>query len=108
MYLTLAIPRGQVALYSGSAEADSKTFVLTAKRGRTTNGICSNPFLEQNFKTISSDIQVVIHEDNKSWSYNETTTMVLPDREEPFVHIDYHELRKTGAATPNPLASNPT
>ena len=47
---TLTIPRGQTALAIGSARADSTSFELVARRGETSNGICSNPFLEDSFQ----------------------------------------------------------
>ena len=49
--LTLAIPRGQVALASGQCDPDATAFEVTAERGLTTYGIASNPFLDHNFTT---------------------------------------------------------
>jgi hypothetical protein len=56
--MTLAIPRGQVLLASGPAEAGASDFELTAERGSTVYGICSNPFLEASFRTESYRIHV--------------------------------------------------
>src|SRR5881392_3945636 len=44
---TLAIPRGQTVMAFGHAAKDATSFELSAERGVTTNGICSNPFLEE-------------------------------------------------------------
>ena len=41
---TIAIPRGQTVMAFGHAARDATSFELSAERGVTTNGICSNPF----------------------------------------------------------------
>ena len=100
---TLAIPRGQVALASGKAAHDSTTFEVAASRGVTDYGICSNPFLEHAFRTDSYRIQVTIHPDD-TWSYDETTLLVIPGKAEPFHHTDRNTLHRAAEATPNPMA----
>lgn len=77
---TLAIPRGQTAMAVGQATADARLFGLEAVRGSMSNGISSNPFLEQQ------------------------TTLVIPGRAEPFLHTDRNTLMKIGEPTPNPTA----
>jgi hypothetical protein len=44
-------PRGQTAIAVGQAAPDAKSFMLEAVRGSLTNGIVSNPFFEQAFRT---------------------------------------------------------
>ncbi len=88
---------------SGTAAPDATSFRLEAHLGSTTWGICSGPFLERAFKTTHVEVNVAIH-DAGSWSYDETTTLVIPDRAEPFLHTDTHHLRKVAEPTPNPLA----
>ena len=100
---TLSIPRGQTAMAVGKAAADAKTFRLRAERGSTTNGISSNPFLEHAFRTESYEIQVTINDDG-TWSYEQETVLIIPDRSEPFAHTDRNTLRRIGAPTPNPTA----
>ncbi len=100
---TLAIPRGQVALASGKAAPNATTFEVAATRGATDYGICSNPFLEHAFRTDSYRIQVTIHP-NGTWSYDETTVLVMPGQAEPFQHTDRNTLHRVAEATPNPLA----
>jgi hypothetical protein len=56
--LTLGIPRGQVLLASGAADATATDFELTATVGSETYGILSNPFLDQSFRTVSYRIHV--------------------------------------------------
>jgi hypothetical protein len=100
---TLAIPRGQIAMASGTATADAKSFELVARREQETYGICSNPFLEFGFKTTEYRIKVTINDDG-TWGYEEDTVMLLRGKEsEPFHHIDRNVLHKVAAPTPNPL-----
>lgn len=100
---SLTIPRGQTVLAVGKAKADAKTFTLTAERGRTDFGICSNPYLEENFRTDSFTITVTVHEDG-TWSYDEDTVMQIKGQTEPFHHRDCNRLTRVAAPTPNPLA----
>lgn len=58
----------------GKASPDAKEFELVAMRGVTTNGICSNPFLEDAFRTEEYRIKVTVHDDG-NWSYDQTTTL---------------------------------
>lgn len=98
---TLAIPRGQIAMAAGKAAADAKQFELVATRGSTTFGICSNPFLEEAFRTDDYRISVSIHEDG-TWSYDEVTMLMVKGK--PFEHRDRSTLVKVGTVSPNPLA----
>jgi len=102
---TIAIPRAQVALASGAGIApDATEFTISAERGTTVYGICSNPFLDRAFKTVSFLMTVTIDPDG-TWTYNEDTVMEVAGRDEPFHHTDVHTLHKVAEPTPNPLAS---
>src|SRR5262249_18711531 len=101
--LTIAIPRGQVALASGRVSADATTFTLRAARGDTAYGICSNPFLEHAFTTLSFVMTVTVG-GNGTWRYDEDTVLQVLDVDAPFHHTDSHTLHKVAEPTPNPLA----
>jgi len=101
--LTLGIPRAQVLLASGPAESDSTDFELHATLGSEVYGILSNPFLEENFRTLSYRIHVTTHE-NGTWSYEEEGVLQIPDRDERFSHIDRNTLTRIGPPVLNPLA----
>ncbi len=103
--MTIAIPRGQIAMASGTANPDSTTFTLSATAGNDTYGICSNPFLQDAFRTIKFDITVTINSDG-TWSYDQDTTMVVSGREDVFHHTDKNTLSKILEPTPNPLSLN--
>jgi hypothetical protein len=100
---TLGIPRGQVLLASGPAEAEATEFELTATAGSEVNGILSNPFLNEAFHTLSYRIHVTIGADG-TWSYEEEGVLQIPGRDDPFHHIDRNTLTRVGPPKLNPLA----
>ena len=101
---SLAIPRGQVVLASGSAEPDATEFEVSATLGSQTTGILSNPFLDRAFQTVSFRMRITLH-DNDTWSYEEHTEMRVPGREGLVDHVDRNTLTRIGNPTANPLAS---
>lgn len=100
---TLSIPRGQTLMATGNARPDAKEFTVKAVRGSLTNGIISNPFIEQNFTTESYTIKVKINDDG-TWSYEQDTVMIIPNYDEPFHHTDRNRLTKIAEPTLNPTA----
>ncbi|MDF7776364.1 heme-binding beta-barrel domain-containing protein [Sphingomonas sp. AOB5] len=98
---TVSIPRGQVAIAAGHAEADAKQLVLTATRGQTEYGICSTTFLELAFRTDSYQITVDFHDDG-TWSYVSDTSLMVRGRDELFLHRDRNTLTKIGEPDLNP------
>jgi hypothetical protein len=102
--LTLGIPRAQVLLASGPAAADATDFELPATLGSEVYGILSNPFLYESFRTRSYRIHVTVHDD-RTWSYEEEGVLEIPDRDEPFSHIDRNTLTRVAPPTLNPLAT---
>jgi hypothetical protein len=103
LMLTLGIPRGQVLLAGGTAEPDAAEFEVTASVGSEVYGILSNPFLDQAFRTLSYRMHVTVHPDD-TWSYEEEGMLSIPDRPEPFPHVDRNTLVRVAPPTPNPLA----
>ena len=101
--LTLGIPRAQVLLASGPAEPDAVDFELTATEGSEVQGIVSTPFLHQAFRTLSYRMHVTIGDDG-TWSYEEEGVLQIPDRDEPFSHIDRNTLTRIGPPELNPRA----
>ncbi|MDO5705479.1 MAG: heme-binding beta-barrel domain-containing protein [Paracoccus sp. (in: a-proteobacteria)] len=97
---TLAIPRGQSLLAAGRADADARSFSVSARRGDPTYGITSTEFLDRNFRTESYRIEITCHDDD-SWSYLTATELIVEGK--PFDHHDSNRLRRTGAPAPNPL-----
>ena len=87
------IPRGISLLAGGRVEKDAKTFTLAAEVGSHTYGICSNPFLDQEFKTMSYSVKITIH-DEKSFSYESDTQLKMKGQDEIFHHIDMNTLHR--------------
>ena len=100
---TLTIPRGQVALATGKAARDARSFEVVARSGATENGICSGWFLEQAFTTTEFTLKVTVNDDG-TWSYFEDTVLLVKGQAEPFHHTDGNTLTKIGEPMPNPLA----
>jgi hypothetical protein len=101
--LTLGIPRGQVLLASGPAEANAKEFEVTATVGTELHGILSNPFLDRAFRTSSYRMHVTVNDDG-TWSYEEEGVLEIPGVADPFSHIDRNTLTRIAPPVPNPLS----
>ena len=100
---TIAIPRGQVAMASGTAEPDARQFTLRAVLSSPTSGICSAPFLHENFRTLEYAITITVNRDG-TFSYEQDTVLQVAGRPEPFHHTDKNTLRKVAEPAPNPAA----
>ncbi len=88
------VPRGITVLAGGTVEPDAKSFELSADAGSETYGICSNPFLDKEFKTVRYELKVTIHDD-QSFSYEEDTQLQIKGRTDLFHHIDKNTLKRT-------------
>ena len=101
--MTLAIPRGQVAMAGGTVRADDKVFTLRATAGDPHFGISTNPFLDEAFHTSSWEITFRIGDDD-TWSYEQTTILDVQGQPGTFAHRDTSVLTRTAAPVPNQLA----
>jgi hypothetical protein len=99
---TLAIPRGQVALASGTAEPNAKSFTVRATLGAECFGICSAPFLQKHFLTRSYT-QTLTLSSPRVLTYEQDTVLETPGRP-PFHHLDRATLQKVAEGKPNPAA----
>jgi hypothetical protein len=98
---TLAIPRGQVAMATGTAEPDARCFTVKATLGSPTAGIVSAPFLHENFRTLSYTFTLSL-EAPGLLHYQQDTVLQIYGRTEPFHHTDSNTLKRVAAPTPNP------
>jgi hypothetical protein len=101
---TLAIPRGQVAMASGTAEPGARRFTVKATLGSPTAGITSAPFLHENFRTLEYTITVTVNDDG-TIGYEQDTVLQIAGRPEPFHHTDRSRLHRVAGPTPNPAAA---
>ncbi len=72
-------PRGMTVLAGGHAAADARRFELEAKAGSETFGICSSPFLIEEFKTERYTLAVELIDDD-TLHYEEHTFLRMKGR----------------------------
>lgn len=99
---SLTIPRGQIVLAGGKAKPDDDHIFVEAKRGDTSFGICSTPFLEAAFRTDYYRIDITFNADG-SWSYVTRTDLAIRGKTPAFDHRDTNTLRRIEKPQPNPL-----
>ena len=88
------VPRGVTVIAGGTVEPDARSFELAADAGSETYGICSNQFLDKEFKTVRYELKVTIHDD-QSFSYEEDTQLQIKGQKDIFHHIDKNTLKRT-------------
>jgi hypothetical protein len=86
------VPRGIAVIAGGAVAADATTFTLAATLGSTTYGVLSNQFLDAEFRTTA--YQVTYTATGDTLRYDETTTLVMPSKAEPFLHRDVNTLTR--------------
>jgi len=101
--LTLAIPRGQVAMAGGTAAADATTFEVAARVGDPHFGILTNPFLDYAFHTVSFAMTVTVTSEDE-WSYHQDTILEMHGVQGEFHHTDRNTLTRVAPPDRNPLA----
>ncbi len=87
------VPRGVAVIAGGTVEPNAREFHLEADVGSETYGICSNLFLDREFKTVRYELKVTIHDAN-SFSYEEDTQLKIKGQSELFHHIDKNTLKR--------------
>jgi hypothetical protein len=89
-------PRGMAILAGGSAEADAREFSLEATAGSETFGICSSPFLHEEFKTTryTFDLKMI---DDDTLHYDSHVWLQMKGKSEPFDHRDQNTLKRVKA-----------
>ncbi len=89
----VTIPRGVSLIAGGNAEPDSRQFKLAAQLGDPVFGICSNPFLDNEFQTVRFDLEMTLHEDG-SFTYDQVTAIKIRGKEGLFEHRDRNTLKR--------------
>ena len=89
------VPRGIALIAGGKADKDAKEFRLEAKAGSPTFGICNNPFLEREFKTVSFEYNFKFL-DKDRFSYEEDSVLKMPGKSDLFHHKDKNALKRVG------------
>jgi len=91
------IPRGLTVLAGGPAEPNAAVFQVSASVGSPIFGICSNPYLDREFKTVRYEAKITIHNE-KSFTYEEDTQLQIKGQDSLFHHFDRNRLQKTKEA----------
>jgi hypothetical protein len=87
------VPRGVAVIAGGTVAADATHFRLAAEVGSETYGICSNLFLDEEFKTIRYELEITVHDANR-FSYAENTVLQIKGQSGPFDHTDENTLSR--------------
>ena len=87
------IPRGVTIIAGGTAEPDARSFSLVAEVGSETYGICSNRFLDREFKTVRYELEFE-QRDATTIHYREDTILEIRGLDEPFHHTDENTLTR--------------
>jgi hypothetical protein len=91
------VPRGVSVIAGGTVAETARTFSLAADVGSHTYGICSNRFLDREFKTVRYELTVTIHDD-ETFSYEEDSQLRMPGQLDIFHHVDRNTLRRVETA----------
>ena len=81
------VPRGIAVIAGATIDESDITFTLSAKAGSETYGICSNLFLDQEFKSVRYDVTFT-RIDANTFSYDENTQIRIKGREPFFQHTE--------------------
>ena len=87
------VPRGNSFIARGTIEPDAKEFDLAADVASETYGICSNKFLNEEFKNFCFDMKITIH-NNDSFSYDQDTQLQIKGNPNLFHHTDKNTRRR--------------
>ncbi|MBT4763202.1 MAG: FABP family protein [Bdellovibrionaceae bacterium] len=87
------VPRGISVNAGGTSSSDAKKFKVEAKLGSETYGICSNKFLDEEFKSVSYEIEIAQIDEN-SFSYDEDTQIKIKNQNDIFHHTEKNVMRR--------------
>ena len=87
-------PRGIAVLAGATVAASAREFTLEATAGSEVFGICSSPFLIEEFKTVRYTAMIRVLDDN-TFEYDAHTYMQMKGRPGLFDHRDQNTLRRT-------------
>ena len=87
------VHRGIPVNDGGTAEPTARAFTLAADVGAETYGICSNRFLDREFKTVRYELNVTIHDAN-TFSYDEDSQIRIKGQDEIFHLRDKNTLKR--------------
>jgi hypothetical protein len=87
------VPRGVSVNAGGDAKADSEKIKVEAKVGSEVYGICSNKFLDEEFKSVNYEIEIE-KIDHNTFSYDEDTQIKIKGQDELFHHTEKNIMKR--------------
>jgi hypothetical protein len=87
------VPRGVSVQAGGTVESHTQRFSLEADLGSETYGICSNKFLDIEFKTIRYEL-VINKIDENTFSYEEDTHLKIKGQDNIFHHTESNVMKR--------------
>ena len=87
------VPRGISLIAGATAEADASSFELVADLGSSTYGICSNKFLDAEFKTVKY-VLAINKIDKNTFSYDEDSHLQIKGQDEIFHHTEKNTMKR--------------
>ncbi len=90
---SFVIPRGVCVNAGGESSTDAQELLLQAKLGSEVYGLCSNPFLDKEFKSLQYDLKIKKINEN-CFEYDEDTIIQIKGVEAPFHHTEKNTLKK--------------
>lgn len=87
------VPRGVAVIAGGTVEPSARSLTLVAEASSGTYGICSNKFLDQEFKTVRYELTITVL-DGETFRYKEDTQLRIPGQPDIFRHRDQNVLTR--------------
>ena len=87
------VPRGIAVNAGGEADVNAISFTVSAELGSHTYGLCSNKFLDEEFKTLTYEVTFEFVDENK-FEYSENTRIQIKGQNQVFDHIEKNTLTK--------------
>lgn len=87
------VPRGIAVNAGGDANENSTDFSMSADLGSHTYGLCSNKFLDEEFRTEKYEVKFEFIDEN-TFEYFETTYIKIKNQEAIFEHTEKNKLKK--------------
>jgi hypothetical protein len=87
------VPRGVAVIAGGTVEPAAQSFRLTAEASSGTYGICSNKFLDKEFKTVRYELTVTVQDAN-TFRYKEDSQLRIAGQLDIFHHRDQNVLTR--------------
>lgn len=88
------VPRGIAVNAGGPADINDIEFTLKAELGSKTYGVCSNKFLDEEFRTESYEVNFKFI-DEDSFEYSENTRIKIKGQSNIFDHIEKNIMVKS-------------